>query len=220
MTTRTTCPHCARVLRGKAVQQHICPEDPANRAVIIAALRHPGAPGVARSTTQYRAIAVASGAPDLSSMMGHFGSWTAVCQHFGLTPPVTTCPHCRRYMQDVTHPARCVAHPDLRPLILAALTDPADPARAVGPSAYELRAAGTGAPGQERLRNVFANWRQVAKFFGLSYRDRTDREAQAIAEVAAAVDEDRELQRELAGHGLEVCRVRSLPDGRVACMLR
>ena len=215
----TTCPHCRREFSTRGFR-HNCPEDPARRATIVAALQHPDAPGMARSTTQYRAIATMAGAPDLSSMMTHFGSWAAVCAHFGLTPPMSVCPHCHHHMQDATHPARCVAHPDLRPLILAALVDPDNPGHAVGPSVYEARAANTGAPTQERLRNVFDNWRKVARFFGLYYRGRVDKEAQAIAEVAAAVEDDKELQRELEVRGLAVCSVRPLPDGRVACLLR
>ncbi len=85
---------------------------------------------------------------------------------------------------------------------------------------YERRRLENGAPSYDALRGSLGCWRSACEAFGLVYRGKQAREDRAIAEVAAAVDEDRELQRELAGHGLEVCRVRSLPDGRVACMLR
>lgn len=56
-----TCPHCARVLRGRNASSHNCPEDPANRAAIMGALEDPARPGVARSAPQYAAGRVLQG---------------------------------------------------------------------------------------------------------------------------------------------------------------
>lgn len=214
-----TCPHCARQFRGHAALHRVCPEDPALRARIIAVMEDPDNPGTARKTWQYRDIAVAAGAPSLTTMQKHFGGWEATVTHYGLVCD-NRCPHCTRPMQDAAHPARCPMHPARAPLVLAALEDPANPGHAVGPMTYERRRLENGAPSYDALRGSLGGWRSACEAFGLVYRGKRAREDRAIAEVAAAVDEDRELQRELAGHGLEVCRVRSLPDGRVACMLR
>ena len=215
------CPHCGRVLRSRATYQHNCPEDPANRDAIMGALADPARPGVARSTTQYRAISVMAGAPDITTLLKHFANWRAVCEYYGLAYSLSPCPHCGRVVADPAHPAMCNAHPDRRAIILEAMTDPARPDHAVGPSAYDARAQEIGAPSYDALRGTFGGWRRACKFFGLAYRDRRDKEAEAIAEVAAAVDEDRELQRELEVRGLAVCSVREIDGGRrVACMLR
>lgn len=215
------CPHCQRQFTGKGIHYHVCPEDPALRPAIMAAMEDPARPGTARSGKQYGAIAVMAGAPSLCTMLSHFVTWRDACAAYGLVYGLIICPHCGRQMQDAAHPDRCVAHPDLREAIMAALEDPDRPGHAVRVAVYARRAAETGAPDEMRLRNAFDNWSGVCRFFGLAYRSKADKEQRAIAEVEAALEADAALREYLDSRGLAVSRVREIDGGRrVACMLR
>lgn len=145
------------------------------------------------------------------------------------------CPHCGRsfgvygYTQ---HERVCVSRPHMLELVRGLLERPDAPGKARSSREYAAAAIrhnaqpglGQRAPSERSLDEQFGGWRAVCAWTGLEYtlpptRRRT-REDEVIAEVAAAVDDDRAMQRELERRGLEVCRVRALPDGRVACMLR
>lgn len=87
---------------------------------------------------------------------------------------------------------------------------------------YESRARETGAPDAKMLCSTFGGWQAACVHFGLDYsRQRSwSREDVAVAEVAAAVAEDRAMRIEMQERGLDVCGARPLSDGRMAYMLR
>lgn len=153
---------------------------------------------------------------------------------------MTTCPHCEREVPaniaDM-HATICVHRPEMKARIAAALTSdvPGVGARIVD---YQRARAINGAADVTTVLRAFGGtWDAVLAAFGLTPRppkrrpERTpeqqrmtarQREDAAIADVAAmraaaqqALTNERNRQ-----YGIEVCRVRSLPDGRVAMMIR
>ncbi len=153
---------------------------------------------------------------------------------------IVVCPHCGREvpgnLADM-HASVCARRPEMLTRIAAALVSdvPGVGARIVD---YQRARAINGAADVTTVLRAFGGtWDAVLAAFGLTPRppkrrpERTpeqqrmtarQREDAAIADVAAmraaaqqALTNERNRQ-----YGIEVCRVRSLPDGRVAMMIR
>ena len=134
------------------------------------------------------------------------------------------CPHCGKLYERVEwHTRYCLLAPAVRDLVLQAMTDPDKPGCAVSRDAYDLRAREIGAATARALIDQLGKWATVCAVFGLKpppAPNRTDQEAAAIADTAAMLKRDEEVRAWAADPGMEVCRVRRLPDGRLAMELR
>ena len=145
------------------------------------------------------------------------------------------CPHCGRafaYSGNVVqHAAVCPRNPAVRERLAAAIADPDNPGCAVSSSQYRRIAGGLGLPSTETLARVYGSWAQVAAEFGLkaqravsAYHPPARSEAERMAALDAEVSEMEEradaCRRYWDNRGLPVLSSRTLPDGRVAHMLR
>jgi hypothetical protein len=187
--------------------------------------------------------------PTAITLYRHYGgTWAAVCEHYGLISPgnaLPACPHCATQMtvnRLSSHVAVCPHNPTVHAAVLAALTAGCAPGEGVGFSIYRdyrehqeptLPNADIllGYAGSER-------WGDVLARFGLTPARRTvrrtttgrtsrpadplDSAAQAVVDEAAIRRwEARTLEHErYGGYGLTVCGERTLPDGRVAHLVR
>lgn len=149
---------------------------------------------------------------------------------------VYTCPHCGRGFAQGTGPAHtltCIHAPDMAERVRAALEDPDRPGVALSTRAYDERAAQFNAAGYDTLVRAWGpTWADVAQHVGLEPGQRrgtkkgsraaqVSAEARAMAETEEALASDAELSAYWNGdRGFEACRVRRLPDGRAAWMLR
>lgn len=155
------------------------------------------------------------------------------------TTDAATCDYCGAELRPSLksrHEAVCYARPGLWLKVREVMENPNKPGTAISLQAYQAIATSRGVPSYQALSAQLGNWHQLCRWVGLEpgprrgyekgtrpgtqAKVRIAHEAKVLAEVAAAVDEDRAMQRELDGRGLEVCRVTALPDGRVRCMLR
>lgn len=140
------------------------------------------------------------------------------------------CPHCNA-MHDARgmamHLARCLRNPAVRAAILALMADPVNPECAITRGDYDLAAAGRSVVSSRALVAVHGSWAHACAAFGLSAPGakrqprRCDTEA-ADADVAAEIDAELAAQQaeRCRIRGLDVCGRRTLPDGRVAWVLR
>lgn len=88
----------------------------------------------------------------------------------GITPDAQ-CPHCGTVQNLGTlaqHVRLCLADPDVRRRVLLALTDPADPTRAVSGKRYNARRSMFNAPGDATLLKQYGDtWAAVCAEYGL-----------------------------------------------------
>lgn len=155
-----------------------------------------------------------------------------------MKPAPFICPHCGQKLAPSVgayHAATCVHAPDAAQRVRAALEDPDNPGVALSVRAYEARADQYSVARKERLIRTWGpTWADVARHLGLqpgqhagtkkgthTRAQREGAEARAIAETEEALARDAELRAYYdGGRGFEACRVRTLPDGRTAWMLR
>ena len=145
------------------------------------------------------------------------------------------CPHCGRafaYSGNVVqHAAVCPRNPAVRGRLAVAIADPDNPGCARASSEYRRIAGELGLPSTETLARVYGSWADVAAEFGLKarrvvrpYRPPIGSEAKRMAALDAEVSEMEEraaaCRRYWDERGLPVLSSRTLPDGRVAHMLR
>ena len=138
------------------------------------------------------------------------------------------CPHCARVISAAhmpTHVSICPRNPENSERIAEALADTSRPGYALTRVEYDVRAAAAGTPSSSTLQRQLGSWARACAMFGLRVapvrRPAPERrDAAAMQEVAAMLEADAELRRHERERGLEVCRMRELPGGRVACMLR
>ena len=146
------------------------------------------------------------------------------------------CPHCGRafaYSGNVVqHAAVCPRNPAVRERLAAAIADPDNPGCAVSSSQYRRVSGALGLPSVEVLWRAFGRWEDVAAEFGLKpqrtisrpYHPPARSEAERMAALDAEVGEMEEraeaCRRYWDNRGLPVLSSRTLPDGRVAHMLR
>lgn len=79
---RKRCPHCGRVLRGYVAHLAACPERPDIQDALRAALT--GRNGCIIRYVDYTAQR-SRNLPSRSALVKHFGSWSAIAAHFGLS---------------------------------------------------------------------------------------------------------------------------------------
>mgnify|MGYP001171484753 FL=1 len=151
---------------------------------------------------------------------------------------LVSCPYCgNKYKAQIAHRhiGVCIKRPDMCDLVRS-IMDADGSGVGCALRDYQQRAIahnarqgyGLRAPSTQALRNAFGVWANVLAWLDLAAparatqtaAQRDEREAVAIAEVAAALEADAELRESLRTRGLPVVRVRELPDGRVACELR
>lgn len=158
-----------------------------------------------------------------------------------MSESLITCPHCGRTLwatQFGKHNGRCPCDPTLYDAIRAGLD--AGGGYAVRSTAYAAQAAAHRLPSRAWLVATHGSWQAAVEYYGLAMteealsqsasrsgrtRGQSRRAAQLDAEIGAEVDAlTEEAQRAIEAarypSGLAVCRVRELPDGRVACVLR
>ena len=139
-----------------------------------------------------------------------------------------SCPHCARVISAAhmaTHVAICPRNPEHRERITAALADPDRPGYALTRTAYDANCAALRVPSSSTLERQIGSWSATCALFGLRVAPAgrpapQRRETEAMSEVVAALEADAELRQRERARGLEVCRVRELPGGRVAYVLR
>ena len=142
------------------------------------------------------------------------------------------CPHCGRPIKGGQHAAVCPRNPAVRGRLAVAIADPDNPGCARASSEYRRIAGELGLPSTETLARVYGSWADVAAAFGLKpqrtisrpYRPPVRSEAECMAALDAEVSEMEEraeaCRRYWDNRGLPVLSSRTLPDGRVAHMLR
>ena len=145
------------------------------------------------------------------------------------------CPYCARPVKggnDARHAAVCPRNPAVRGRLAVAIADPDNPGCARASSEYRRIAGELGLPSTETLARVYGSWADVAAEFGLKpqrtisrpYRPPVRSEAECMAALDAEVSEMEEraeaCRRYWDNRGLPVLSSRTLPDGRVAHMLR
>lgn len=153
-----------------------------------------------------------------------------------MTTDAYACPHCGATFTQAgahrQHTNRCVFRPGVEEIVRRALEDPDHPGVALSVNRYCDRAPEYGAPAETTLRAAWGGWPAICARVGLrpgqasgpkrGFRQAAvQREAQAIADVAAAVEADAEVCAWVWGRGLTVLDTpRVLPDGRLAWMVR
>ncbi len=227
-----------------------CLVSPTVLAAVRRSLEDPANPGRGVMVREYEAACAANNAPSYSHLRRRWGSGVAICAAVGLQPPVgyspagaavpvarreaCPCTHCGKAYDDRTvaaHEARCIANPTVHAATLTALSDPDKPGHALAPVEYGVRQAGTAAAGRESLQYLYKNWAGVCEAFGLippplrgaksgTRSARRTAEEIELQQVQADAEAAARHRAEMEHNGLKVCRVRELPDGRVACMLR
>jgi hypothetical protein len=156
-----------------------------------------------------------------------------------MTPKTYICPHCNRTMDlrgAYFHRQRCTARPGVRDLVRR-LMQSDDPARAVPKTVYGDRAdaynAALGpddlsAPSWRALEEQHGGWAGACKWAGYERSRKVGGVTSGMDfdDIAEGVEMEKQaaaaiLQDERYGaRGLPVCRVRQLPDGRTAYVLR
>lgn len=232
----TPCRHCGVEFRAARLSSHEakCPASPAVRAAIRAALTDPADPARAVPRAAYAEARLTTGAPSHSLLLNRYGSWTAAAAAFGLKPPAAVrptaaCPHCQMAVAVntlKTHAAACPERPGVQARLYEAVARPEVPGAAITETEYRERyergELDPALPSPYSLLAHFGAWGGVCAWLGLRpARDEELRAAQELAQAAADQERVRAIMRQERGpRGLEVCRVRELPDGRVACMVR
>jgi hypothetical protein len=81
-----TCPHCRRSFAASVLRRHadVCPENPAIRDAIIAAMQNEVYPGFAVSLAEYQERAVGKAVTNVKTLKQHFGSWRNTVAYYGL----------------------------------------------------------------------------------------------------------------------------------------
>ena len=145
------------------------------------------------------------------------------------------CPYCARPIKggkDAMHAAVCPRNPAVRERLAAAIADPDNPGGAVSSLQYRRISGALGLPSVEVLTRAFGSWAGAAAAFGLKaqrtisrpYHPPARSEAERMAALDAEVGEMEEraeaCRRYWDNRGLPVLSSRTLPDGRVAHMLR
>lgn len=234
----TTCPHCNREISRRSLPQHVrvCPDNPPIHDAIAGAIADPYRPGYAVCTRVYKNQRVLYGAPCVSTVLEHYGSWPESCIAYGLTPPdgdtpirrgvdgrreKGECPHCHREIGASMfgrHVAICPERSDLRDIITAALQHPDIAGAGVNQYAYNVQSSGQSIPRRQTLIAHFGSWAQALHHYGLSTElDMQTIERTAMAEIAAAEREARRIVSEErnGGYGLAVAKVKPAPGLRV-----
>lgn len=151
-----------------------------------------------------------------------------------MTTTTATCPHCGAALTVAglaRHESICYARPGLWERLRAAMERADRPGVAISSDAYRDVAPVQGLPSYESLTRQLGGWAQICNWVGLqpgqrrgyakgTRRPPTGRGAEAESEVAAMLEADAELRAAWDNRGLEVCRVRKLPGGDVAYVLR
>ena len=145
------------------------------------------------------------------------------------------CPHCGRGIKggkEAQHVAVCPCNPAVRERLAAAIADPDNPGGAVSSLQYRRISGALGLPSVEVLTRAFGSWAGADAAFGLKaqrtisrpYHPPARSEAERMAALDAEVSEMEEraeaCRRYWDNRGLPVLSSRTLPDGRVAHMLR
>ena len=168
------CPHCGRELHKWVRAKHVraCPLRPEIADALRAALTGPT--GCAMTAHQYEDARSAQ-LPTHIALLRSFGSWRAVCAHFGLTPlsaSAVQCRHCGRVdnvRAATRHAKLCPLRPEIADALRAALISPDDGCLA---SRNEYTAVRTpDLPRTEYLERHFGGWSANAPHFGLPVRD-------------------------------------------------
>ena len=185
-----TCPHCGMVDSAGNITQHarVCFADPDVRLRVLTALTDPTDPTRAVSGKRYNAQCASMRIPAGNTLLKRYGTWSAVCAAFGLTPPVSyqeqlaqraqnaeafylPCPHCGERMDRDNLPRHervCVRNPAVRDAILSCLRDPQQPAHAVSAERYNARRVMFGAPSDRAVSLQYdGSWETVYRDFGL-----------------------------------------------------
>jgi hypothetical protein len=81
-----TCCYCRRAYGGRAIGTHerFCPERPEVNAATLRVLTDTARPGYAKTQIDYESAAGGTGAASIKALVQHYGTWPAVCEHFGL----------------------------------------------------------------------------------------------------------------------------------------
>jgi hypothetical protein len=81
-----TCPHCRRSFAASVLRRHadVCPENPALRDAIIAAMQNVAYPGFAVSLAEYQEHAAGAPITGVKTLKQHFGSWRNTVAYYGL----------------------------------------------------------------------------------------------------------------------------------------
>ena len=144
------------------------------------------------------------------------------------------CPYCARPIyggKTAQHAAVCPDNPAIHERIAAAIADPDNPGCAIASSRYRVTARGLGLPSTETLMRRWGSWEGIAAAFGLEAqrgavphraptRSEAERMAALDAEVSAMEEQADAIRQHWRDPGLQVMSSRTLPDGRVAHMLR
>ncbi len=137
--------------------------------------------------------------------------------------PPCVCPHCREWVGSTgyaNHVLHCFGNPDVQVLTKRLLDDGGG--SIVRRDVYNNRRVNTVALTHMALREHIGSWLDVAEYYGLLGGPAALEHAelkQIEVERQAVAMEQRILADEM-NHGFDVCRVRELPSGGVAYMLR